>query len=292
MSTGVKKKNNFKNFINILSIVGGSLLSAIGIQWFIKQNGLVTGGVTGLSIIVSDLCQKFFGVLPSLGLINFLLSIPIFVFSYFVSGMKLIKKSFLVMILSSFWLAIIKNPPEFLNLNGDLFPSIICGGILNGLGIGLILKSGASSGGMDMLSNDLNKLFPQFPIPNILFISDFSIISAGLFLFTFKSIVFSIVMSFIYSRLINSLLGGLRFARTVFIFSEKTDEISNQIFAVLSRGNTQIRCKGMYSKQTKHMLMVVVLPKEISKLKEAIERVDKNAFVTICPAQEVLGKGF
>ena len=96
-------------------------------------------------------------------------------------------------------------------------------------------------------------------------------------------------MSYIISKIINNLLVSLRFARAVFIFSKETDKISDEIFSILNRGNTQINCKGMYSKQLKQMLMVVVKPNEILKLKKAIEKIDSKAFVVICSVQEVLG---
>ena len=286
------KFSKFKKIHENFFVVLGCFLFSVGVKWFVMKNNLVIGGVTGLSTILSRVFNQFFGVFISVGFVNFLLSVPIFVFSFIVSGLKFVKKSTFAMLLTSMFLSILGEAPDFLSLHGDLICAAVCGGVLCGVGTGLILKFDASSGGADMFANTLHKLVPQFPISVILFVTDFIVISSGFIFFKFHNIAVSVMMSYICSRIVNSLLVSLRFARAVFIFSEKTNEISDQVFANLGRGNTQISCKGMYSKKSKHMLMVVVKPNEILKLKKAIEQIDDKAFVVICSAQEVLGKGF
>ena len=278
-----------KKFNEIFFVVLGSFLYCVGVKWFVVANGLVVGGVTGLSVLLDITFRQFFGLQFSVGVINLVLSVPIFVFSFFVNGFKFVRKSIFAMILNSFWLTVLNSAPSFLSLNGDLICAAICGGVFCGVGSGLILKFGASTGGVDMFANALNKLVPQIPIPIILFSADFFVISSGFIFFKFYNIVISVVMSYIISKIINNLLVSLRFARAVFIFSKETDKISDEIFSILKRGNTQINCKGMYSKQLKQMLMVVVKPNEILKLKKAIEKIDSKAFVVICSVQEVLG---
>lgn len=284
--------NKLKKHSGIFFIVLGCFLFSVGVKWFVMKNNIVIGGVAGLSTILSRVFSQFFGISISVGLINLLLSVPIFIFSFLVSGLKFVRKSVFAMLVTSTFLTVLGEAPDFLNLNGDLMCAAVCGGVLCGAGTGLILKFDASSGGADMFANALNKLVPQFPIPLILFSTDFLVISSGFIFFKFYNIAVSVMMSYICSKIVNSLLVSLRFARTVFIFSGKTDEISEQIFSILGRGNTQINCKGMYSKQSRHILMVVVKPNEVLKLKKAIERIDSKAFVVICSAQEVLGKGF
>lgn len=281
-----------KKIKNFALIVAGTLIASVGVSWFVAQSGLMTGGVVGFSIIFSRFSEQVFGFAPVLGLLNLVFSLPIFVFSFAVSGMKFVKKSLVAMVLMSLWLSILSKLPSVFEFGGDPLCAIVCAGVCCGAGTGMILKGGASTGGTDMLANELHKIFPQFAISTILFVTDFFIICCGLFFYDFSRIIYSIVMVFVCSRVVNNLTGGLRFARVVYIFSEKTTEISNEIFEVLNRGNTQIECKGMYSKKSKQMLMVAVMPNEIVKLKSIIESIDKNAFVAICPAQEILGNGF
>lgn len=290
VSVSMSNTFNFKKKLNeIFFIVLGSFLFCVGVKWIIVNNNLVIGGVTGLSVILDKIFNQFFGLSFPVGLINFVLSVPIFIFSFFVNGFKFVRRSIFAMLLTSFWLTVLEGAPSFFSLNNDLICAAVCGGVFCGVGSGLILKFGASTGGSDMFANALHKLVPQIPISVVLFLFDFLVITSGFIFFKFYNIAVSVMMSYIVSKIVNSLLVSLRFARAVFIFSEETDKISNEIFNMLKRGNTQISCRGMYSKQLKHMLMVVVKPNEILKLKKAIERIDSKAFVVICSVQEVLG---
>ena len=144
----------------------------------------------------------------------------------------------------------------------------------------------------NVIADLVYKIFPKFSISITLFIIDALIILSGFFVFGLINTVYAIIIIFISSKLINGILGGLRFAKAVFILSHHSNEISEKIFEKLNRGNTEIACRGMYTKKEGRMLFVVVWPKELVKLKRIIGQVDPNAFITICSAQEVLGKGF
>lgn len=273
-------------------IVLGTALFSFGIENFANPIGLVTGGVAGLSIIISKIFYMFFGLNVSLSLLNILINIPIFIFSLLINGAKFVKKSLIGILLVSFWLFIFHKFSIKVDVENDIFVIAILTGVFDGVGLGLVLRTGASSGGTDMLANLAYKIFPKFSISIMLFIIDALIILSGFFVFGLVNTVYAIIIIFISSKLINSILGGLRFAKAVFILSQKSNEISDKIFEKLNRGNTEIVCRGMYTKKEGRMLFVVVWPKELVKLKNIIGDVDPNAFITICSAQEVLGKGF
>ena len=270
----------------------GTVLFSFGIEIFAKPIGLVTGGVAGLSIIISKVFSITFDLDVSLSLLNIIINIPIFIFSLLVNGFEFVKKSVVGILLISFWLFVFQKLSITIDMQNDIFVAAILAGVFDGIGLGLILRTGASSGGTDMLANLVYKLFPKFSISITLFIIDAIIILSGFFVFGLVNTVYAIIVIFISSKLINSILGGLRFAKAVFILSKKTNEISDRIFADLNRGNTEISCRGMYTKKEGHMLFVVVWPKELVKLKNIIGKVDPDAFITICSAQEVLGQGF
>lgn len=273
-------------------IMFGTALFSFGIEIFAKPIGLVTGGVTGLSIIISKVFSIAFDFNVSLSLLNILMNIPIFIFSFFVNGFEFVKKSVVGILLISFWLFVFQNFAITVDIGNDIFAAAILTGVFDGIGLGLVLRTGASSGGTDMLANLVYKLIPKFSISITIFIIDAIIILSGFFVFGLINTVYAIIVIFISSKLINSILGGLRFAKAIFILSQKTNEISDRIFEDLNRGNTEITCRGMYTKKEGRMLFVVVYPKELVKLKNIIGEVDPNAFITICSAQEVLGKGF
>ena len=278
-----------KEINNIIIILLGTLIFAIGIEWFAKPNNIVTGGATGFSIVLTTIIKKLTHIDIPISFIVFLINIPIFILSYVVSGSKLIKKSILSTAMTCVWLDIIHKMPCLFKIENDLFLSTILTGVVCGTGTGLMLKIDAPSGGTDMLSNSINKLIPKFELSKIIFTIDAAIVLFGLFIFGPKKTAYSIIEIFICSRIINNMLGGLRFKRAVFIVTEKAQEISQSIFEQLKRGNTNLKCTGMYTKQEKNLLIVVVKPKEIVKLKKIIESKDEKAFVVIYPAQEVLG---
>ena len=280
------KTNNLKN---ILTIIVGALIFSIGIEFFANPNNIVTGGATGLSIILSTTLENIIGKKISIGLLTILINIPIFVISLAINGTKFVKQSTFATLAISFWLFVLNKTPNIFNINGDIFIATILTGVLCGTGIGLILKIGASSGGTDMLSNSIYKIFPKFAIHKIIFTIDTLIVTFGFFIFGPTKTSYSIIAIFLSAKIINNILGGLRFARAVLIVSDKTEEISTEIFKQLKRGNTKIKCTGMYTKKDKNLLLIVVWPKEIIKLKDIIYKKDKKAFVIICPAQEVIG---
>ena len=248
--------------------------------------------MAGLSIIISKVFSIVFGLNVSLSLLNILINIPIFICSLLVNGSKFVKKSLIGILLVSFWLFVFQKFAIKVDVGNDIFVIAILTGVFDGIGLGLVLKTGASSGGTDMLANLVYKLFPKFSISITLFIIDALIILSGFFVFGLVNTVYAIIIIFISSKLINGILGGLRFAKAVFILSQKSNDISEKVFEHLNRGNTEIACRGMYTKKEGKMLFVVVWPKELVKLKSIIREVDPNAFITICSAQEVLGKGF
>lgn len=281
------KKINYKN---ILQIILGAMIFAIGIEWFAKPNRIVTGGATGASIILTNAIKNIIGIDIPISCLVFVINIPIFILSFLINGNKFVRKSIFATFMMTLWLDIFYNKfPCLFKIENDIFLATILTGVITGTGTGLILKVGASSGGSDMLANSINKLFPQFPISKIIFIIDASIVLLGFLIFGPERTIYSIIAIFISSNIINNILGGLRFARAVFIVTEKTEEISNEIFEKLKRGNTNLSCTGMYTKKAKNLLIVVVRPKEIIKLKKIIEQKDEKAFVIITPAQEVLG---
>lgn len=285
------KKINL-NLNKIMQIVFGTMIYSMTIVWFAKPNDIVNGGASGIAIIICSIIKTLTNQEISLSLLSFLINLPIFIFALIVKGKKFVANAIFGTFMLIFWLAVFDKIPPIFKIKNDLFLATVITGILCGVGTGIVVKVGSSSGGTDMLANSLNKLFPRFSIALIILVVDSLIVLFGFLNFGSTKTAYSIITIAITSKVINNILGGLRFARAVFIVSEKTEEISKEIFEELKRGNTSIPCTGMYTKKAKNILIIVVKPKEIIKLKKIIEQKDKNAFVIITPAQEVLGNGF
>lgn len=272
-------------------VLGGAIIG-LTLVWFAAPAHIVAGGVTGVAIILSHICEYIFGFPLSLGLLNLVFNIPLFVFGFIKIGFKFVRKSCLGMLMLSFWLFVFENIPILIDLQGDILLAALLNAVGVGLGLALVIRAGATTGGADLFSACIHKISPRLSISHVIFLVDAIIITAGLVVFGPIQALYSILSAFIVAKVMSGFLGGVKFAKTVYILSDKSEEISKAIFKKLNRGNTGVQVKGMYSKKQGHMLLVVVKPYELPDLKNVIKEVDEDAFIIISSAQEVLGTGF
>ncbi|OOB77938.1 MAG: hypothetical protein ATN34_02945 [Epulopiscium sp. Nele67-Bin002] len=273
-------------------IVLGSLILTLTINWFLAPSGLVTGGVSGLGIIIEEISTTMLGFTIPISVTTLVLNIPLFVIAILQKGLIFVKKSIYAVLVVSALLEITLFIPNLFDLGGDLMLSALVAGVGYGIGIGLILKSGATSGGTDMLASILRNKFPQFPIYTIVMMIDGFIVLMGLFVFGANKAIYAMLAIFVMSRVLSNVLEGVNYAKAAFIMSSKNEEIATAIMEKIPRGSTGLKAKGMYSKQEQEMLFTVVAQKEITKLREIIFEIDPRAFVTIADVKEVLGQGF
>lgn len=278
-----------KDFFTIL--IGVTILS-IGINWFTAPLNLITGGISGLTIIIKNLSEQFLGFAIPLWVTNFALNLPLFIISIRQRGFEFAKKSLWAVGLFTIALWYTEYIPNILDVQGDLVLGGIFSGVIIGLGVGIVLKSGATTGGTDMLATIIRYKNARLPIAKIMLIIDSVIIIAGLLIYGPVKAMYAIISVFIGSKVITAVLEGVNYAKAAFIMSEKSEEIADVIMNKLPRGVTGLKAKGMYTKNDKDMLFVVVSEKQITKLREMIREIDPNAFVTIADVREVLGQGF
>lgn len=280
------KKNEF------IQILLGVTLLALGINWFTSPLGLVTGGISGITIIVKALSIKFLGFEIPLWITNFVLNVPLFVISIKQRGFEFAKKSLWSVVLLSCALWYTDFLPNIFNVNGDLLLGGVFGAIFIGLGVGTVLRAGATTGGTDMLAAIIRFVNPKFPIAKVMLGIDSLIILAGLMVFGSNKAMYAIISVYITSKIITNVLEGVNYAKAVFIMSNKNDIIAQEIMQKIPRGVTGIKATGKYTGNDKEMLFVVVSQKEITRLRDLIRGVDEQAFVTIADVREVLGEGF
>lgn len=276
----------------ILYIIMGASIMALSVVWFADPAGLVTGGVTGLSIVIKNVSVKFFGFEIPLYLTNLIVNVPLFIISYLQNGIKFIYKSLIGMLwlTAALWLAeFLPNP---LYVGEDLLLTALLSGILAGTAIGLVLKVNATTGGSDMLASIIKKRMPHANITTMIFVIDACIILLGLFVFGPVKTVYAAISVFVASIIANIVIEGLHFSKTVFIISDRSEEIAQKIMTEMERGVTSLNATGMYTGEDKKLLFVVVSAKEVHKLKSLVKEIDKTAFVAISETKEVLGEGF
>lgn len=285
----MKISKKYKKLYEYAFVVAGTGCLAFAIQCLYDPVELVTGGFTGLSIIIKNLTVQFIEGGVPLWLSNLVLNIPVFIIGYFLKGKDFIGKTLLGTLLLSVWLYVI--PPIGL-AEGDYMIAAIFGGVLAGIGIGLVLKAGATTGGTDMVASLLQMKMRHYSIVQIMQVLDNLIVVAGLFIFGMRPALYSVIAIVVATYVSDMVLEGSNYAKGVFIITNHYDEVANRIIKELDRGVTGLYAKGMYTGDDKCMLYCIVSMKEIVKLKDFVVETDPKAFVIVSDVREVLGEGF
>ncbi|MGL4799679.1 MAG: YitT family protein, partial [Cellulosilyticaceae bacterium] len=212
-----------------LYIIVGVTILCFAINWFLSPQGLVTGGIAGLGIVVETISEQLIGFKIPIWMTTMLLNLPLFFISIKQRGFEFAKKSLYAVLLTSFslwYMAFIPNP---FAIGDDLLLTAIFGGLGLGTGIGIVLKSSATTGGSDMLASIIKFKHPKFPIPQLMLGIDGVIILAGFFIFGPVNAMYAIISVMITSKTISTVLEGGHHAKAAFIMSDKNQEISQAI---------------------------------------------------------------
>lgn len=264
-------------------IILGAFIMGFAIKNIYDPVGLVTGGVTGIAIIM----KSQFGI--ALWVTNTVLNIPLFIASIYLKGWKFIKRTLVATVALSFSLYVI---PELAFLMDDLFLTSLFGGLISGVGVGLVFACQATTGGTDMLAALIQRAFPHYSIAQIMQVLDAVIVVLGASIFGVTYALYALIAIFAVAKVSDGIIEGLKFSKIAFIISEKRDEIAQDIIERMDRGVTSLDARGMYSGTRKDVLFCVVSKKEIVQLKDLVVGHDSQAFVIVSDAREVLGEGF
>ena len=251
--------------------------------------GLVTGGFSGIGIMLKRLTQEMWkGGFP-IWLTNLALNIPLFVAAYKLKGKQFIGKTMAASLLLTLWLGVI---PDCDLVGGDYLLASVYGGVMTGAGIGLVLSAQVATGGTDLIATLLHQKFRTYSIAQLLQIIDGAIILAGIYVCGIHASLYAIFAVFVTTRVSDLITEGGKFAKAVYIVSEQYEKIADVVMHQVGRGTTMIPAVGMYEQQKRSMLFCIVSKKEITALKEYIKSIDPGAFVIVTDAREVLGEGF
>lgn len=270
---------------NLFMVLLGNTIYALGVVVFILPSGMITGGTTGIALAV----EHFFG----LPVHTFVL---IFNTVMFVLGAAVLGKKFaLTTLVSTFYypiiLGVFERFPVLETITSDRMLSTICSGLMIGFAIGIVIRAGASTGGMDIPPLVLNKKF-GLPVSVMLYVFDFTILIAQMLFSNTEQIIYGILLVMIYTVVLDKvMLLGLSKTQ-VSIVSEKYEELNHLIQEKLDRGTTLIYTQTGYLREEQKMLMTVVSNRELVKLNQLVQEVDPNAFMIIGHVNEVKGRGF
>lgn len=263
---------------DILLISAGNVLCASAINGILIPQHFVTGGITGISLII----HKF---IPSINLawIYVIFNVPLFVLAWMAVG----RRFFFYSILGTLSLAIsIAFIHPTIHLDDKMLNALLAGLIL-GAGTGLCLRSSGSQGGMDILSVMLLKRF-SISIGNTILSVNFIVLLLISISYSIEAVLYTLSVIFVSSKVINLVVSGLSQRKTVFIISSQWEEISQEILKDIRRGVTIIKGEGGYTGNEEHILYSVITITEIGQLKRLVYNIDPAAFMVISDTLEVI----
>jgi len=276
-----------KWFQSYLLILFGTFIMAAGYVYFISPNKIVPGGIYGISIMLHHLLGF------PIGLTALAFNIPLTIIGTRILGPRFGTKTVVAFILTSVFVDVLSyfqgNEPL---VPGETLVSCIFGGLLVGIGVALTFKAKATSGGTDVVAMILAK-YTRLPLGQLMMFVDSCIVLISYLAFgDWRIPLFSWITIFVMGRVVDTVMHGFSYDKTLFIISDKHHEIRTRIIEDLRRGGTFIHGEGMYNQARKQIIFTVVNPRELYLLEEYIHKIDPDAFVAVLDAYEILGKGF
>ena len=278
------KRRTYTAVVDCAVIAAGAVLMGVALSVFMVPFKIAPGGVSGLATVLHYLAGLRVSVL-----------IPIINIPIFIIGIIRLERDFLVK--SVFGTVVLSIATETAAIlpppTSDPLISAVFGGAVMGIGISAVLSRGGTTGGTDILVLVIRRSFSEVSVGRLYLLIDGAVIAmAGLAFSSGEVIFYSAVSLVVSTYMTDAALEGLNLARLVYIISDSNREICDRIYAELKRGVTGLNSVSMYSGRSGRILMCVIRKGQLSKLKKIIQDIDKDAFVIICDAKEVMGSGF
>ena len=279
------KKDERLRFLDFLMITIGTGIYAFAFVTINMTNRFAAGGIAGVTLILKFLA----GVNPAVSTV--LINIPLLIIGYRYLGRQSLIYTIYGTFSLSFWIQVWQVVPINLNLHHDLFIAAILTGIIAGCGLGITYRFNGTTGGTDIIARILEKKKGS-AMGQSLFALDVIVLTASLTYVDLRRMMYTLVASFVLSRVINFVQDGGYSARGIIIMTQHPEEISNEIIATMDRGVTYLQTEGAFSRRQGKALYCVVSQSEITEVKRIIAKFDKRAFVSIVDVNEVIGEGF
>ncbi|MBR6921548.1 MAG: YitT family protein [Clostridia bacterium] len=282
----MKKKAFKERFIDYILITVGSLIYAVGIALFLDPNDLAPGGVSGIAIIINHFIQPV-----NVGIIIVVLNIPIMIIGVIKFGFRFLLSSIYAVAVSSAAMEILGRTVGA--VTDDKLLAAVAGGALQAIGIGIVFRAGATTGGTDIIVRVLRQKFRYLKTGTFfLFVDGIIIVISGIVFKNINVALYAALSLTVYMAVFNSVLYGGDSARLVYIISPAKDKIAERIMSELDAGATVLDGKGAYTGQKKEVLMVVLRMRSLPEARDIVREEDKKAFMIVTRATSVFGEGF
>jgi uncharacterized membrane-anchored protein YitT (DUF2179 family) len=271
---------------NALLILLGCAISGLAYALFLIPHHFVPGGVSGIAIIAN-----YFAGLP-VGALIMVLNIPVFLLGLKTMGKKYVMNSLAGMVVSSVFIDLFHEVLKVPSATNNPVLASIYGGVMLGVGLGIVFRGRASTGGSDIIGMILSK-YTGMSLGYGIMVTDFLVISAsGLALGSLEAPLYGYIVLFLSTKVIDMVLEGWNYSKLVIITSSRTNEIADFILRGLDRSGTALRSRSLYLNREGELILTVIHRKQLADLRAFIKKTDPEAFVIINDTYDVLGKGF
>ena len=269
----------------------GSIAFALAVSMFTAPNDVAPGGVSGLATLLNYISRQRLPFELPIGLLSILINLPLLIAAWLKLGRRFTGRTLVCTVLSSLWVDIFAElvPP----FRGEMILIAIFGGALMGLGIGLILSRGGTTGGSEIVASLLERRWPHIPIGKLILAVDGVIIALSAVVYgQLESPLYAVVLVFISSQVTDWVVYGGRRGKMAMVLSAHTAQLTQRVMTDLDRGVTLLKSVGGYTGREQDMLLCAVSREQVYALKRLVFSVDPDAFFMMLTTDEVVGFGW
>jgi len=276
--------SRYRYFPMIVMIIAGAALGGISFNIFLMPHKLLSGGVSGIALILNYI----FGFSP--GVLVFVFNIPIFLAGYKYVDKEFILLSLVGMTAFSVFIDMFAFMKDIIYID-DVLLSCLYGGVFNGIGMGIVFRNRASQGGVDIVAVILKKYF-SINLGTTSLLINIAVVTLGSYFYGVKLAMYTLVSMYVSSAVLDKVMKGFGSSKSVMIITDREQQVADTILATLGRGVTYLEGEGAYTKNKKRVIYCIVTLNQLAKLKQIVREVDGDAFMAVSDTSEVLGHGF
>ena len=281
----MKRKQLFSFLVDLLFYIAGGMIYSVAVLLFLTENEISPGGLTGIATILNYLFS-----LP-IGTVVFILNIPLLAAGFIKFGGVFIAKTAVATAVMSLTLDI--SGLFMPKMKIDPILAALFGGLLMGLGISLFMLRGATTGGTDIIAKLINCKFPHLTVGRLMLAADAAVVGLSALVYkNMESALYAVIAIYASSRVMDLILYGADRGKIIYVITDNAKELSDSIMSLINRGVTLIDVTGAYTGTKRQMLMCTVRRHEVAAVCRLATSCDKNAFIIVGEAGEVLGEGF
>ena len=278
-----QRKNSWIS--NILAVILGNFICAVGIKLFLEPAGIAASSTTGLAMTV-----EYYLNIP-MSYVVFIINMAMLVLGYFALGKKFVVTTLASSFLYPAFLEVLEQLIGDYRLTDDKILCILFAAVFLGMGLGILIRAGASTGGLDIPPIVVRKYF-HLPVSVTMNTMDFFILGSQLLYRPVENVLYGLVMVFLFARVLDTVLMLGTTKTEVKIISEKTDEICDAILNIVDRGATLLDGESGYMREKKQIVLSVISNRELPKLERVVHEIDPECFMIVTRISQVKGKGF